>query len=188
MSSVFIQDKEESGVSKLKTGRVYYSFVYFHWRCWSAGSFYTLAMLTMKIEILRVILGLSPTKGQLRLMVEPQCLLAGGLCFTKALTLLPPGRTTTGSGAPSWLAASPPSTSWSTPSTTSSPSCRSPGWPAPSCTLDTPWSWLSSFSYSLVCIVELHRTIRTILSSPVFFWSTGLLQPKLVLKCWMCAN
>lgn len=124
----------------------------------------------MKSAILRVILGRTLTEGQLRLMLDPQCLqaLAGGLCFTKASTLLPPGRTTTGSGAPSWPAASPPSTSWSTPSTTSFLSCRSPGWPAPSCTLDTPWSWLSSSSYSLVCIVQRLCVTRTTVSSPVW--------------------
>lgn len=63
-------------------------------------------------------------------------------------------RTTTGSGAPSWPAASLLSTSWSMPFIISSPSCKSLDWPAPFCTLDTPWSWLWSFSYSLVGIKE----------------------------------
>lgn len=72
----------------------------------------------------------------------PLSLLSGCVCSLH--------RTTTGSGAPSWPAASLPSISWSMPFITSSQSCKSLDWPALSCTLDIPWSWLLSFSYSLV--------------------------------------
>lgn len=64
-------------------------------------------------------------------------------------------RTTIGSGVHSWPAASLLSISWSMPFITSSLNCKSPDWPAPSYTLVTPWSWLLSFSYSLVGIKKI---------------------------------